>query len=73
METIDQEELINYLSLANNAAIINCSSFRSTCLVSNLLTKKPRELWLSSEGLPQEFTIDISNLSNSPNQFACFG
>ncbi|CAG9310378.1 unnamed protein product [Blepharisma stoltei] len=73
METLEKEDITNYASQGNRAKIIGCSSSRSSCNVSNILTNKPRRLWVSAEGLPQEFTLDLSQLDSYPSQYTCFG
>ena len=70
---IDQPEPFNYLTSANGAALVACSSNISSCPGSNVLNPDRKQIWLSEAGIPQQITFDISKLSIRPKFFKCFG
>jgi len=69
---LEEEVFLNYLTADNNAKVVSSSSHAHGCLASNLLNSNPRKLWLSKEGLPQDFTIDLTELREK-RVFECFG
>lgn len=64
---------LNVLSEENEAGIISVSSETRGCSVNNILNSNEKRLWLSDKGLPQQITIDISQLIERPKIITCFG
>ena len=63
----------NYLTAENGAKVLSSSSEERGCYAENVLCSMERKLWLSERNLPQEITLDISNLTERPKEFGEFG
>jgi len=53
--------------------VTHATSAVSGCPPSNVLLDNDRCLWLSEIGIPQSFTIDLTNLRERPKTLRCFG
>lgn len=63
----------NVLSEDNGVCIYSQSSEVRGCAASNILCENEKRLWLSSQGLPQELILDLSNCKTRPELCTCFG
>lgn len=61
----------NKLTQTNGAVLLEVSSCRKGCSAFSLITNE-KTVWVSEEGLPQSFVIDISNMKQRP-EFNYFG
>lgn len=72
------EQGTNFCTQENGAAVTHATSAAVGCAPSNVLLPNDRVthtqcLWLSEQGLPQSFTLDLTNLRERPKTVRCFG
>ncbi|EGR27005.1 hypothetical protein IMG5_203170 [Ichthyophthirius multifiliis] len=64
---------LNFCTEQNGVQILNCTSFSQQCIPQNLLNQHKNSIWLSEEGLPQSFILDLKNIQQRPRFFKSIG